>query len=226
MVNQFINEIINYIDNKNHFYNNLSDNAYYDVLHIINMKQKDSINSSEQFVKLRDHTIDILINIGVKDLPMMERTGHIRDNILSSEEVEQLGYSSKHKHNHGLGIMTYLRIIDSMDNNDSRVFQYIKEPNHYIIETPIRISEVKSIVPITIEQKGRYNNTNIELNKIMTVFTPNCTYIYDLLNKGKIKEMVTQANAEQAPLTTNNISNNNIDVKHVFDEILLLLSIV
>ena len=240
MINNIINEIINYIDNKNHFYNNLSNSAYYDVLYITSLTREEADNKNTQFVRLKDYTIQKMIEVGVKDLPMLERVGHVRENVLTVKEAKRLGYSVRNKHYHGLGVKTYLEIINAIDNSDAIVYEYTDEPGHYIIESPIEINGIKPVVPVSIDQKGRYNDMYINYNKIRTVFTPSINYINNLLNKGTIKEVVAGDNYQKALLADNNRSKNspavnfnninisytNNDVKHVFDELLLLLTVI
>lgn len=184
----------------------LSKNALNDVNEIVKMTQKDAQKSNIQFVKLKDNTIKKLVDYGVPDLPMLERVSHVRENILSKDELKKLGFSiNEKKHYHELGVDKYLEIIDSMDNADN-VYQYTNEPNVFIIETPVEINGIKSIVPVTIKRSGRYNNVNIEFNKIKTAFTPDYkNYIQNMLNKGTIKEIVTGDNPQQVSLRENNI---------------------
>ena len=42
-------------------------------------------------VKLRNNTPEILVSIGIKDLPMYENPSHIRKNILTEKEAINLG---------------------------------------------------------------------------------------------------------------------------------------
>ena len=193
-----------FTDNKVDFM--LSKNALNDVNEIVKMNQKDAQKSNIQFVKLKDNTIKKLVDYGVPDLPMLERVSHVRENILSKDELKKLGFSiNEKKHYHELGVDKYLEIIDSMDNADN-VYQYTNEPNVFIIETPVEINGIKSIVPVTIKRSGRYNNVNIEFNKIKTAFTPDYkNYIQNMLNKGTIKEIVTGDNPQQVSLHENNI---------------------
>ena len=199
--------------NKNDAKFDLSENALNEVSDVIRQTKEEAEKSSVQFVKLKDNTIKELVKYGIKDLPMLERSGHVRENILTETEAKNLGYSTKNKHYHGLGVKTYLEIIDAMDNATG-VYQYISEPGRFIVETPIKIKGVKSVVPIMIEQKGRYNNVSIDFNKIRTVFSPDSkNYISNLLKKGTIKEVVTGDNSQQVPLVANNVTQSRDNVK-------------
>lgn len=68
---------------------NLSQNVLQDVSQIVNQTREEAEKSSIQFVKLRDTTIKSLVDYGVKDLPMLERVGHVRENILTELEAKK-----------------------------------------------------------------------------------------------------------------------------------------
>ena len=195
----------------------LSENALQEVSDVVNQTREDSEKSSIQFVKLKDNTIKSLIDYGVKDLPMLERSGHIRENILTEEQAKKLGFSSKNKHFHGLGVKTYLEIINSMDNPIG-VYQYTNngkyDNNNFIVVTPIEINGTNYIVPVEINQRGQYNQVEIDYNKIKTAYSKNNTdYIQNLLNQGKIKEIFNGSNSRKTSLDKSNISQFNKTVK-------------
>ena len=104
---------------------------------------------------------------------MLERNGHVRENILTEEEAKKLGYSTKNKQFHGLGVKTYLEIIDSMDNPIA-VYQYTDKgkysTDNFIVVTPVEINGKKSIVPVEINSKGQYNQVEIDFNKIKSSY--------------------------------------------------------
>lgn len=194
----------------------LSKNALQEVSDIVNQTREQSEIDNRQFVKLKDNTIKALVDYGIKDLPMLERNGHVRENILTEAEAKKLGYSTKNKHYHGLGVKTYLEIIDSMDNPIS-VYQYTDKGKYseenFIVLTPIDINGVKAIVPIEINQRGQYNQVEIDYNKIKTTYSKDSdSYIDNLLKAGKIKEIFTGSNSQQTSLTENNISQNTENV--------------
>ena len=180
----------------------LSENALQEVSDVVNQTREDSEKSLTQFVKLKDNTIKSLVDYGVKDLPMLERSGHIRENILTEEQAKKLGFSTKNKHFHGLGVKTYLEIINSMDNPIG-VYQYTNngnyDNNNFIVVTPVEINKTNYIVPVEINQKGQYNQVEIDYNKIKTAYSKNNTdYIQNLLNQGKIKEIFNGSNSRKA----------------------------
>ena len=164
-----------------------------ELINTVTETRKHASKNKEQFVMIRSNTIKELVDLGVKDLPMLERRGHVRENVLTELEAKKLGYSIRNKHFHGLGIRTYLSIIMMIDKPVS-IYQYIDDLDHYIIKTIVRINGVNLVVPIMIEQKGIYNNVDILYNKITTTFCPRVDYLNDLIKRGKIKEVFTRAN--------------------------------
>lgn len=195
----------------------LSENALQEVSDVVNQTREDSEKSSIQFVKLKDNTIKSLIDYGVKDLPMLERSGHIRENILTEEQAKKLGFSTKNKHFHGLGVKTYLEIINSMDNPIG-VYQYTNngkyDNNNFIVVTPVEINGTNYIVPVEINQRGQYNQVEVDYNKIKTAYSKNNTdYIQNLLNQGKIKEIFNGSNSRKTSLNKSNIPQFNKTVK-------------
>lgn len=224
--NQFIEDLYNKwtdaYNNSNQFNNTtnllLSENAYADVKKAITQTANEAVKEKIPLIKLKDNTIKTLVDYGVKDLPMLQRTSHLRENILTETEAKKLGYSIDKKHYHGLGIDTYLKIIDSMDNPIG-VYQYVDgsgskyDSSNFIVVTPVEINGNKCIVPIKIDQKANYNQIEIEYNRIKTAYAKdNNNYISRLLNETKIKEIFAGSNSQGTPLSNKNIQQNNSNV--------------
>ena len=195
----------------------LSENALSEVSQVVSITREQADTNGTQFVKLKDNTIKQLVDYGVKDLPMLERVGHVRENILTEDEAKKLGYSTKNKHYHGLGVKTYLEIIDSMDKPIA-IYQYTDKgkysSDNFIVVTPVEINGKKSIVPVEINNKGQYNQIEIDFNKIKSTYLETKeNYLQDMVNKGKIKEIFTQSSAEQTSLDADNIPQNTENVK-------------
>ncbi|MCI6191178.1 MAG: hypothetical protein MR691_14835 [Clostridium sp.] len=121
-------------------------------------------------VKLRDFTPDILVQNGVKDLPMFENPSHIRKNILTENEAKKLGLSiNKNDHYHGLGKELYIDAIDSLDN--PRVVFKRNNSNNYLILTTLKDNNGNNIVvPIEIETTTNINRIKIDTNRIKSVY--------------------------------------------------------
>ena len=140
---------------------------------------------------------------------MLERIGHVRENILSSSEAKKLGFSIKNKHYHGLGINNYIKIIKAMAKPIS-IYQYTEKGKYssknYILVTSVKINGNATIIPIEIKQKGQFNQVEIEYNRIKSVYyIDKKEYLQKMLDEGKIKEIFTQSCAEQISLDDNNI---------------------
>lgn len=121
-------------------------------------------------VLLREHTPQILINLGVKDLPMYENPSHIRKNILTRNEAKKIGLKIRYNdHYHGLGKDIFLKVLDSLDS--PRVIFKCKNKNDYIILTNIKdLNKDNIIVPIEINSKTRMDNLSLTINRIKTIY--------------------------------------------------------
>lgn len=121
-------------------------------------------------VRLRDYTPQVLVENGVKDLPMYENPSHIRKNILTKEEAQKLGLATSiRNHYHGLGKELYIKIINSLDS--LRVIFKNKNNKDYLILTTVKDNNNSNIiVPIEIETITKINIFNIDINRIKTVY--------------------------------------------------------
>ena len=143
-------------------------------------------------VRLRDYTPDILVQNGVKNLPMYENPSHIRKNILTEQEAIKLGLSvGENDHYHGLGKDLYIKAIDSLDN--PRVIFKNKNNKGYLILTLIKDNSNNNIVvPIEIETTTNINRVKIDINRIKSV------YGYKTINNINLNDYIKY-----------NIKNNN-----------------
>ena len=121
-------------------------------------------------VRLRDYTPQVLVENGVKDLPMYENPSHIRKNILTKEEAQKLGLATSiRNHYHGLGKELYIKIINSLDS--PRVIFKNKNNKDYLILTTVKDDNNSNIiVPVEIETITKINIFNIDINRIKTVY--------------------------------------------------------
>ena len=121
-------------------------------------------------VRLRNYTPQVLVENGVKDLPMYENPSHIRKNILTKEEAQKLGLATSiRNHYHGLGKELYIKIINSLDS--PRVIFKNKNNKDYLILTTVKDNNNSNIiVPIEIETITKINIFNIDINRIKTVY--------------------------------------------------------
>lgn len=121
-------------------------------------------------VRLRDYTPAVMVDNGVRNLPMYENPGHIRKNILSKQEAIDLGLKINERDNyHGLGKDLYIKVIDSLD--DPRAIFKNKNSGDHIVLTMIKDSDGNNIiVPIEIETTTNINKIKIDTNRIKTVY--------------------------------------------------------
>lgn len=146
---------------KYHISNNLS-NDIDNILTNINERNP---------VRLRDYTPSVLVNNGIKDLPMYENPSHIRKNILTESEALKLGLAINSRDNyHGLGKETYIKAIDSLD--DPRViFKNKNNSKEYLILTVVKDKQNNNIVvPIEIETDTTVNRVKIDINRVKSVY--------------------------------------------------------
>ena len=168
-------------------------------------------------VKLRNYTPKILVDSGIKDLPMYENPSHIRKNILTDAEAKKLGLAIKQKdHYHGLGKKVYMDVIDSLDN--PRVIFKNKTNKDYLILTTLKDNNNNNIiVPLEIETSTFINNINIDTNRIKSIYGFNNVY-YSLneyikhnINQNIFEKIYEQkrksstSNISQSTSTTNNV---------------------
>ncbi len=166
-------------------------------------------------VRLRDYTPSILVQNGIKDLPMYENPSHIRNNILTESEAQKLGLKVSNKnHYHGLGKDTYIKTIESLD--DPRVvLRYKNDPNQYIILTVVKDNQGNNIiVPIQVETDTYVNKIKVDINRIKSVYGYDRTnpdlnkYIKDSIknnNLEKIYEKKKPSTSKTSQSTSNNI---------------------
>lgn len=162
--------------------------------------------SSQNQVKARDFTPKILIENGVKDLPMLMTAKHIKSTILTEIEAKNNNFYDKKTNYHGLGKETLLNVINNLD---SPLAIYKTSPNNFLIITEFTDSIGRNIVvPIKIDGKGIYNNIYINENQIKSAYGRNNLSSYlnnNNFEKIYIKKGITLNEKVQYP----NISNPN-----------------
>ena len=149
-------------------------------------------------VRLRNNTPDVLVDNGVKNLPMYENPSHIRKNILTEMEAKKLGLSvGIRDHYHGLGKTVYIKAINNLD--EPRAIFRNKNNKDYLILTMIKdIHNNNIIIPIEAETTTSVNNMMIDINRIKTIYGYNRTqpnlnkYIKDNLSSKKIEKIYEQ----------------------------------
>lgn len=178
-------------------------------------------------IKLTENTPSILLSQkGVRDLPMLMKTSHIRENIFTEEEAKNRGLKvNKNINYHGLGDALFFKVIDGLDGvteayrgtknaeNSERREKYFLLVSQYTDAAGDVIN-----IPIYINEKGLYNRVMVDTNKLATVFGKEGfrKYIQRELQKGnlvRIKNRSTQASESTSPINADygmNTSNTNI----------------
>ncbi len=124
-------------------------------------------NSPNQ-VKAKDNTPKVLVENGVKDLPMLITSRHVLTTVLRKEEAVKKGIKLKKKdHYHGLGEQRLIKVIESLGKP---LEIYRQSANNYLIITTIKKNKKNIIVPIETNGKGLHNNIFIEENQILTAY--------------------------------------------------------
>lgn len=123
-----------------------------------------------QPILLRDSTPDVLVELGIKDLPMYENPSHIRNNILTETEAKNAGVFRNGDNYHGLGKDVYMDAINALDVPRA-VFKKNNGSNDFLVLTAVKDSNGNTvIVPIEIETSTVANYMKIDTNRVKSVF--------------------------------------------------------
>lgn len=185
-------------------------------------------------IKLTDNSPSILIaQKGVRNLPMLMKTSHIRENILTEDEAENKGYKvNKNINYHGLGEELFFDVIDGLDDvkeayrGTQKADNPSRRENYSLLISQYKDKQGNIInVPVYVNEKGLYNQMFIDTNKVATVFGKNelRDYINREIKKGnlvrtknrsnQVSESTSPINADyEVATSTNSISNSQQNV--------------
>lgn len=130
-------------------------------------------------IKLTDTTPTIMLgHNGVKNLPLMMRATHLRENILTREQAKAKGLPTNPGINyHGLGEPLFLDVIADLDNVKEAYRGTLKSPNsdrrenYFLLISEKTDASGNTInIPVFINETAKYNNVFIDVNKAATVF--------------------------------------------------------
>ena len=124
-------------------------------------------------ILLRHNTPQLLVNYGVRDLPMYINPRHLLENIISKTKARKLGVYRDDVNYHNIGKGTFIKVMESLDNPIAIVKSISKTGanNTVIIVTDVTNSNGEHIiVPVYINGKATYNNVRIDTNKIKTMY--------------------------------------------------------
>lgn len=180
--------------------------------------------SYREDVYLTEKSPSIMISqSGVKDLPMMMKASHIRENVLTAAEARKMNLPvNEHTHYHGLGEQLFTDIIDGLEDvtlayrGTKEAKNSARRENYFLLISQYKNQDGDTvIVPVFINGKGQYNNVFIDINKVATAFGKENfrEYIRRELERGnlvRIKNRSTQA-SERTGLIPGGYSSNASD---------------
>lgn len=125
-------------------------------------------------IMIREDTPKILVENGIKNLPMLITQRHIRTAIFNLEQARTLNLPLDNKtHYHGLGKELFLRGIKDLENPIA-IYKNISRANandNFVIITNIKDNENNNIIiPIQVDGRGIYNNIMIKENQIKSIY--------------------------------------------------------
>ncbi|MGN0451989.1 MAG: hypothetical protein ACI4FN_07765 [Acutalibacteraceae bacterium] len=177
---------------------------------------------------------------GARNLPMLMKASHIRENIFTEQEAKQSGLKVNSNINyHGLGKDLFLKVIDGLDDvklayrGTKNASNPSRRENYFLLISQYKDANGNIInIPVFIDEKGQYNRVFIDTNKIATVFGR--TDINDYINREvanknlvRIKNKSTQASELTSPInasysknafTDNTVSQKTQSVKNNISE--------
>ena len=177
-------------------------------------------------IQLTDNTPNIMLDQkGVKNLPLVMKASHIRENILTETEAKEKGLKTNKGINyHGLGNALFLNTISGLDNVKEayRGTKIASDPlrgkNYFLLISQQTDAAGNIInVPVYINQHGLVNNVIMDVNQVATVFGRSNfrKYITEKVNSGelvRIKRKNIQPGDSTAPIAAQygkNVSPNN-----------------
>ncbi len=156
---------------------------------------------------------------GVRNLPMLMKASHIRENVLSEREAKSLGLKiDKHIHYHGLGKSLFLRVIDGLENvtlayrGTKNANNPSRRENYFILISQYKDAAGNVInIPVYIDETGQYNRVFMDTNRIATVYGKD--NFFDYINReiryGNLVRIKTRS-TRASELQTDNESSYNL----------------
>lgn len=165
-------------------------------------------------IRLTDTSPSIMLgHKGVKNLPMLMKASHVRENILTEEEAKKLGLRVTPDINyHGLGEELFKKVIDSLDDinvayrGTPKADDPSRRENCFLLLSTVKDSNGDTIiVPVYINETANYNRVFIKTNKIASVYGKNGLdeYIRNEIKKGnlvRIKKRGPTSSESPAPI--------------------------
>ncbi len=198
----------------------LAENAEIDVDKVLNNK-----NYTEDIYLTKNSPSIIASQDGVRNLPMLMKASHIRENIFTEQEAKEMGLKvDKYTNYHGLGKDLFLKILDGLDDvslayrGTKNAENSSRRENYFLLISQYKDANQNTInVPVFIDEKGQYNRVFIDTNKIATVFGRDNfnNYIRNEIQKGnlvKIKNRSTQTSELKTPIVSSYSENTSTNI--------------
>ena len=147
---------------------NISKNLSSDIDKILRQEY-----NTKNEVLLRNSTPQLLVDNGIKDLPMYINSRHLLENLISKSKARKLGIYRNDVNYHNLGKETFIEVMKALDDPIA-ILKSISSTGAK--NTVVIITDVKNktgehiIVPVYINGKAAYNNVFIDTNKIKTIY--------------------------------------------------------
>ncbi len=196
----------------------------------------------EKALKEKDYTEDVCLTEsspsiiasqnGVRNLPMLMKASHIRENVLTKEEALERGLKAdSHTHYHGLGEELFLKIIGGLDEvqlayrGTKNADNAARRENYFLLISQYKDAKGNIVnVPVYINEKAQYNRIFVDTNKIATVFGRDNFFEYirkevqngnlaRIKNKNKIKEADTAWKTQPESTSVNRNINQVSELK-------------
>lgn len=165
-------------------------------------------------IRLTDASPSLMLgHKGVRNLPMMMKASHIRENILTKQEAAKLGLNTgKGINYHGLGEEVFKKVIDSLDDisvgyrGTPKANDPSRRENSFLLISTVKDNGGNAIVvPVYINEMGSYNRVLIRTNKIASVYGKSSLneYIKREIAKGnlvRIKKRSPAISESSAPI--------------------------
>ena len=162
---------------------------------------------------------------GARNLPMLMKASHIRENIYTEAEAKRLGLKvNKYINYHGLGKELFLKIIGGLDDvtlayrGTKNASDPARHENYFLLISQYKDANGNTVnIPVYINEKGQHNEVFIDTNKIATVFGRDDMnrYIDRELRAGnlvRIKNRNTQASELTSPINASYNENASADI--------------
>lgn len=182
-------------------------------------------------IQLTDSSPKIILGReGVRNLPLLMKASHVRENILTESEAKKIGARiNSHTHYHGLGEKLFSDVINDLENvNEAyRGTRKAESPerreNYFLLISTHSDKDGNTInVPVFINEHGLYNRVYMDTNKVATVFGRENLreYISKEIRNGNLVRIKNKStvNSESPALIAVDYTNNALQEQYTQNE--------